>query len=109
MASKVYDYVLTQTAENDFDEALTYISEILDNPEAATNLADEFEVQLELVCKRPKTGRLIENEFLRRNDIRRFLVKNYIAYYLVDEDNENIVILRFVYGKCDQDSIVKNF
>ena len=79
MASNGYDFVLTKTAEADFDEALTYISEVLENPEAATNLADEFEVQLELICKRPKTGRLVENEFLRRNNIRRFLVKNYIA------------------------------
>ena len=37
MASKVYDYVLTKTAENDFDEALTYISEVLDNPESAAS------------------------------------------------------------------------
>lgn len=48
MASNGYDFVLTKTAEADFDEALTYISEVLENPEAAANLADEFEVQLEL-------------------------------------------------------------
>ncbi|WP_026652367.1 type II toxin-antitoxin system RelE/ParE family toxin [Butyrivibrio proteoclasticus] len=107
MASKGYDFVLTLAAETDIDEAITYISEFLDNPDAASNLADELESQLEEICKNPKTGRIIENEFLRRNDVRRFLVKNYIAYYIIDEDNKTIVVLRFVYGKCDQDPIVK--
>ena len=46
---------------------------------------------------------------LRRQDVRRFLVDNYIAYYIIDEDNEVIVILRFVYGGRDQDKIVSDF
>lgn len=62
-----------------------------------------------MVCKRPETGRLVENEFLRINDVWRFLVKNYIAYYLVDDKNEKIVILRFVYSGRNQDKIVKEF
>ena len=61
------------------------------------------------LCKRPETGKLVENEFLRRNDVWRFLVKNYIAYYLIDDENEKIVILRFVYSGRDQDKIVKEF
>lgn len=109
MASKGYDYVLTETAECDIDEAFTYISDVLSNPDAASDLADELEAQLEKICKRPTTGKQVENEFLRRNDVWRFLVKNYIAYYLIDEENETIVVLRFVYGKRDQDVIVKDF
>ncbi len=62
-----------------------------------------------MVCKRPETGKLVGNEFLRRNDVWRFLVKNYIAYYLVDDKNEKIVILRFVYSGRNQDKIVKEF
>ncbi|MBR4670108.1 MAG: type II toxin-antitoxin system RelE/ParE family toxin [Butyrivibrio sp.] len=85
MASKGYNYVLTRSAESDIDEAFSYISNILANSDAASDLADELEVQLAKICKRPKTGKKVENEFLRRNDVRRFLVKNYIAYYLIDE------------------------
>ena len=48
-------------------------------------------------------------EFLKRNDVWRFLVKNYIAYYLIDDENQKIVILRFVYSGRDQDKIVKDF
>lgn len=109
MASKGYDFVLTETAETDIDDAFMYISETLGNPDAASDLADELEKQIDKICKRPLTGKLVENDYLRRPDVRRFLVDNYIVYYIIDEDNEVIVILRFVYGGRDQDKIVSDF
>ena len=109
MASRGYDYALTESAEHDLDYILGYISEELGNPDAASDLADEFEEQLEIICKRPLIGKLVENDYLKKSDIRRFLVKSYIAYYIIDEENERIVILRFVYSGRDQDKIVKDF
>lgn len=109
MAFKEYDFVLTETAESDIDATYEYIAETLGNPDAASDLADELEIQIEKICKKPETGKLVENEFLRRNDVWRFLVKNYIAYYLIDDENETIVILRFVYSGRNQDKIVKEF
>ena len=109
MAYKEYDFELTETAESDIDATYEYIAETLGNPDAASDLADELEIQIDKICKRPETGKLVENEFLRRNDVWRFLVKNYIAYYLIDDKIEKIVILRFVYSGRDQDKIVSEF
>ena len=44
---------------------------------------------------------------MKRDDVRRVLVKNYIAYYLIDEEKANIVVLRVVYSRRDQDRILK--
>ena len=98
MAFKNYDFELTKTAESDIDATYEYIAKALGNPDAASALADELEIQIDKICKRPETGKLVENEFLRTNAVRRFLVKNYIAYYLIDDENKKIVILRFVYS-----------
>ena len=38
MASKGYDYVLTKAAEADIDDAFSYISDVLENPDSASNL-----------------------------------------------------------------------
>ena len=108
MASNRYDYVLTESAEADVDEALDYIANELMNPNAASNFADELEEKLEEICKAPKTGRPINNPYLKRDDIRRVLVKNYVAYYLVDEAEEKIVILRVVYNRRNQDKILRS-
>ena len=108
MASKKYSWSLTETAETDIDDILEYISGTLKNPEAATAFADELEEKMENVCKAPKSGKLVDNAFLTGKDVRRFLVKNYVAYYIIDDDNREIVIQRVVYGQRDQDRILKD-
>ena len=111
MASDRYNYVLTESAEADIDEAFDYIAGDLVNPDAASAFADELEEKLEEkleeICKTPKAGRPVHNPYLKRDDVRRVLVKNYIAYYLIDEEEENIVVLRVVYSRRDQDKILK--
>jgi plasmid stabilization system protein ParE len=83
MESERYDYVLTETAEADIDEAFDYIANELVNPDGASAFADELDVKLDEICKTPKTGRPVHNPYLKRDDIRRVLVKNYIGYYLI--------------------------
>ena len=108
MASDRYTYVLTESAEADVDEAFNYIANELVNPDAASAFADELEEKLEEVCKTPKAGRPVHNPYLKRDDIRRILVKNYITYYLIDEEAAKIVVLRVVYNRRDQDTLLKS-
>lgn len=107
MAFKKYDYVFTEIAEDDIDQALSYITEELLNTQAAEDFADELEKKLEEICKNPKNGRVVENEFLKKDDVRRFLVKNYTVYYITNEEDSTVIVLRVVYGKRDQDKILK--
>ncbi|MCR5488062.1 MAG: type II toxin-antitoxin system RelE/ParE family toxin [Lachnospiraceae bacterium] len=108
MASEKYDYVLTESAKADIFETIGYIEGDLSYPDAATDFLCEFEKKTDEICKTPKAGRLVENEFLKRNDVRRYLVDNYIAYSIMDDEARNIIILRLVYGKRNRDEILKN-
>ncbi|MBR5336503.1 MAG: type II toxin-antitoxin system RelE/ParE family toxin [Lachnospiraceae bacterium] len=108
MAFEKYGYDLTEIAETDIDAIFEYIVSELSNEKAASDFADEFEEKIEKICKAPKTGRIVENEYLKRDDVRRFLVGNYVAYYVIDENNQRIVILRVVYGKRDQNLVLKD-
>ncbi|MCR4961513.1 MAG: type II toxin-antitoxin system RelE/ParE family toxin [Lachnospiraceae bacterium] len=108
MISKEYEYVLTEIAENDIDEIFGYIAIELANPDAASDFADKLEKELAKLCKSPKNGRPVENEFLKRDDVRRILVGNYIVYYIIDDDKDLIVVLRVVYNRRDQGQILKD-
>lgn len=108
MESNVYDYVLTANAEDDIDDTFGYIAEELSNPDAAGAFADALEEKIDELCKTPKLGHIVENDFLRRDDIRMVHVKNYLVYYLIDEDRKKIVILNVVFSGRDQDEILKN-
>ncbi len=108
MASDRYTYVLTESAEADIDEAFDYIANELVNPDAASAFADELEEKLEEICKTPKGGRPVHNPYRKRDDIRRIPVKNYIAYYLIDEEAAKTVVLRVIYNRRDQDKLLKS-
>ena len=108
MASERYSYILTETAEADVEDAFDYISNKLLNPEAASAFADELENKLEEICRTPKSGRPVNNPYLKREDIRRVLIKSFIAYYLIDEVEAKIVVLRVVYNRRDQDKLLKS-
>ncbi len=48
---------------------------------------------------------LVENEFLQNKNIRRVVADNYIIYYLTDEAQREIIIVRIVYGKRNLEEI----
>lgn len=108
MVYEQYSYVLTEIAEEDMEEAFDYITQKLFNPEAAAAFADELEDKLDEICRKPKSGRLVHNPYLKRDDVRRVLVKNHIAYYLIDEEEAKVVVLRVVHNRRDQDIILKS-
>ncbi len=103
-----YDYSLTEVAESDIGDVFEYIAVDLANPGAASAFADELEEKLDELCAAPKSGSRVENEYIKRDDVRRILVGNFIAYYIVDEEKERIVVLRVVYKKRDQNKILSD-
>ncbi len=108
MISERYNYYLTVAAENDIDNTFEYISVELSNRDAAYNLADKLEEKLGEICTTPKLGKIVQNEFLRRTDVRLIHINNYLLYYVVDEKKKRIIVLRFIFGGRNQNSIFKD-
>ncbi|MDE6849896.1 MAG: type II toxin-antitoxin system RelE/ParE family toxin, partial [Clostridia bacterium] len=69
-----YSFKFTEKAEEDLDDILHYISEDLSNPAAASGLAQRIFECIDNVRVFPKSGLLVENEFLSDKTIRRVLV-----------------------------------
>ena len=107
MDYNTYECVLTQTAEDDIDAVLKYISVDLSNPDAARTFADLLEELFDELCKIPKLGKPVINDFLKRTDIRLAHVKNYNIYYFAEDANSTVVSLLIVYSGRDQDEILK--
>ena len=100
-----YSYFFTETAETDYLDIVRYIADELQNPEAADSFTDALEEALFELCRLPKAGHIVENRYLKRKDVRRILIKHYVAYYLIDDEQKRIVVLRIVYGKQNQEKI----
>ncbi len=80
MASK-YGYKMTEKAESDLDEIVSYIKVSLVNITAASNFINKFLETIEETIEYPECGPIVVNEFLQIENIRRRLVGSYIMYY----------------------------
>ena len=77
-----YSFSFTNTAATDLDETLNYISGELSNPIAAQSFLQKMETTISAIRTSPLSGSPVENPYVKRNNIRKTMVGNYVLYYL---------------------------
>ena len=106
MVSK-FGYKLTQTANADLDDIVSYLAVELANPKAATDFMDKLQSAIGEARVFPESGPEVISEVLRITNVRKKLVGSYILYYLPDFTQKTIFVLRIVYGRRNMDEILK--
>ena len=94
-----YALHITPSAERDIGDAAAYIENVLFNPQAADDLLDAVEAALAALQGNPQRRNLASDAVLRAWGIRFVRVKNYLAFFVVDEENRRVNIIRFLYAK----------
>ena len=102
-----YQIHITPTAEHDIVRAADYIEFTLKNPEAADNLLDVVTEQIEALADFPQKFRLVDDPVLTSWGIRFVIINNYLAFYMIDEEKQTIIIVRFLYQKSNWTSILR--
>ena len=104
-----YSYVFTEKAESDLTEVVRYIKEDLSNPAAASSLFRKVFESISALRAFPLSGMLVENDLLSAKSVRRVVVDNYVLYlyYLPDESEHTVVVLRFVYAKRNLEDVYR--
>ena len=103
----MYRLIFSKLYHSDLNESHKYISENLDNRTAADRLITEAKKKLIEIKNNPKHRPLVNDEYLASLGYRLKIVKNYILFYIIGEDNKHIKIVRFLYGRRDWMSILK--
>ena len=102
-----YQIHITPTAEHDIVRAADYIEFTLKNPEAADNLLDVVTEQIEALADFPQKFRLIDDPVLTSWGIRFVIINNYLAFYMIDEEKQVVIVVRFLYQKSNWTSILR--
>ena len=89
-------------------EATDYIEFVLLNPQAADDLLDTVEETLPTLAQYAQRYALVDDPVLRAWGIRFVQIKNYLAFYTISEGEQKVYIVRFLYGKRNWISILKN-
>ena len=103
----IYALHITQTAERDLNSAVNYIEHVLLNPQAADDLLNETEIKLSSLTNFPEKFSLVDDPVLKAWGIRFVSIKNYLAFYVVSEQEQTVYFVRFLYSKRDWVSILK--
>ena len=102
-----YRIHITKIAEQDLNSAADYIEQVLFNPQAADDLLDETEIQIQKLSYYPAKYPLVDDPVLKVQGIRFVPVKNYLVFYLISEPVKTIYIVRFLYARRNWVYILK--
>ena len=106
MESK-FHFRLTEKANADLDDTISYIAVELANPKAASDFMDKLEAAIDEACLLPESGSPVVNDLLEGWEVRKKIIGNYIMYYWPDLTEKIIYVLRIVYEGRNIDDILR--
>ncbi|MCL2185820.1 MAG: type II toxin-antitoxin system RelE/ParE family toxin [Treponema sp.] len=93
---------------NDIISVLKYISEVLEAPRAAEEHYNEIIETYNKLKENPFRRSFVQNKYLASKGVRSINVKNYILFYKINEEKNNVLLYRFLYNKRDWINILSN-
>lgn len=95
----VFEVKSTRQAEKQIREIAWHIAVELQNPDAAEDLMDSFETDINKLGRNPERHRLVDEEPWRSEEIRWIKVKNYLVYFWIDIENASVHVTGVCYSK----------
>ncbi len=99
MVKNKYKLKITPKANDDLDEIYNYISIELSNEAAAVNFMNKIEMNIMRLRDFPLSCSFVEDDVLKSKGYRKLVIDNYIAFYIVDEGEKLVVVMRVLYGR----------
>lgn len=97
---------VTDTAQSDIKDIITYISLELKNPLSAKKLVTKFRENILSLEEMPKRQNLVNDEVLSNRGIRKLFVDNYMIFYVVDDSKHKVTVIRTLYARRDWESLI---
>ena len=101
-----YEIKFTPVAVEDLDQLYEYIVNKLFAEVAANNLMEKIETGIMRLKQFPFSCSYVLDKALKTRGYRRFVVDNYIVFYLVNETEKQVVIMRILYGARDYEALM---
>ena len=100
--SMEYQVTLTPQAIEQIGKIFSYMKYTLQEPQTANRWADMLQKEIAALHFMPSRYPLTEEEPWRSKGIRKMPVKNFLVYYLVEEDRRLVTVTAVIYGRRDQ-------
>lgn len=106
MAENKYGLKIAPIASQDLDEIYSYIAKELFNEDAAESPMEKVEKSIMRLKDFPLSCSFVADEILKQKGYRKLVIDNYIAFYIVNEEEKQVVIMRILYGRQKYQDII---
>ena len=103
-----YQVMLTVQSGEQIRQTVLYIAQTLQAPETARRWADLLYKEIAGLSFMPSRYPLTEEESGRTKGIHKMPVKNFLVYYLIDEENKIVSVTAVIYGRRDRLAALTN-
>lgn len=103
----MYKIEFLPIAKKDIDNIIYYISYNLKNITASKKLRDLFISKLDDIVEFPYRNSVYQPIGTLKNEYRSYRMKNFLIFYLINEDEKLITIVRILYQKMDISNILE--
>ena len=103
----MYKLKISKLYKEDTSSSFNYIKYKLQSPMAANNLKMDIKEKINKIKENPKTRPLVQDKFLASFGFRSIKVKNYVIFYIIDDDNVHLKIVRFLHSRRNWINILK--
>ncbi len=105
---KTYEVKLSPLALEQMAEIRDYILYQLQNPDAARNLIKKIRADVMKLGQMPERFQLVDEEPWRSRGVRKLIVKNFFAYYWIDEESTTVFVTAVTYARRDQMGVLES-
>lgn len=106
--TEAYNVEYSADAFGDLREIYTYIADELKVPGIAKTQVNRIRRELRALDFMLTRHALVEWEPWNSMEMRQLLVDNFIVYYLIDNEERTVTIVRIFYGRRDVEHIVNS-
>ena len=96
-----YDIRHTEPAEDDLIDILRYIAVELKEPSTALRMLAAIDKAIENLSTMPHRYPLVDDERLAALGYRMLSIKNYLAFFTIDEETTTVNVERILYARRD--------
>lgn len=98
---KKYRIELSIKAKNDIKSIVLYIKNNLNEPSIANKYAKMIKEEIKTLEYSPKKFAIIDGDTIKDLKIRKLNIRNYLAFYRVNEEEKVVNVERILYGSSD--------
>ena len=101
-----YKVELSIDSKEDIKDIALYIKNELKEPAIAIKYSKLLRDKIQSLEYHPEKFALIDSDIVKYDDFRKLVVKNYIVFYRVNDDEKIVNVERVLYGASDWKNIL---